>query len=295
MAFTTTARAGFVAGLLHAQAVEDLGREHPGGHGENRVAENHHQRRDELPQRRDGRDVAITHRRQRHHAPVERLGDGGEAGLGRLDQIDQSAEHRDDAEHGDEEQQDLAPAARHGLDQHAALADEGHQAQHAEQTQHAQYAHHQQGLGARYQKRQPGRRDRQQVEHAVEALGPGAGMLQAVEADGIFQREDDREAPLHDAEQLAVLRIERGHAVEHHHGDTGEDHQDQADIEGLGRLGIGFEDPVEQPRAQAARRGLVVTGVRGCRWGALRRAAIFIGRALAFRHAGFLDGRDDAG
>ena len=93
-----------------------------------------------------------------------------------------------------------------------------------------------------------GGNDRQEVDDAEEAQRVAAFRLHRRQSGGVFDREQHGEYPLENVQQLMVRGRDRFHGIEHHNNDTGQDREDQHEVERpRATMGVGFEDDVEEP------------------------------------------------
>ena len=249
--FLTTG--AIVQQLLATHGVGQLGGEDAGGHGDDRVAGDHHQRGQHLAQRRDRHDVAEAHRGEGHDGPVDALGNAGEAMRRALDHVHQGAEHGDQGGDADQEHDDLLLAATQGGEQVVGLVEVRAELEDAKDPQHADDADDQQVLGVAVVQGDDPRHDGQQVDQAVEAEGIAQRPGRAVQARQVFDQEDRREPPLDGRQDVRMAAMHLVDAVEDDRDQAGQDDQQQDLVEAPASDRVGLEDDDVEAFAQGKR------------------------------------------
>ncbi|MNR02067.1 hypothetical protein D3C85_1179050 [compost metagenome] len=170
-----------------------------------------------------------------------------------FDHVHQGAEHGDQGAHAEQEDDDLLPAAAQGHQQEVGLGQVLGQLEHAEHPQHADHADDDQVLGIGKDQREDAGKHGEQVDQAVETEGVTQRFRRAVQAGQVLDGEQGGKEPFQHAEQLAVVAVDRSHAVQHHHRQTGEDGQQQEFVEATSGGRVDLEDDAVQMLAQRRR------------------------------------------
>ena len=97
--------------LLAAHGIGQFGGENNGGHGNDRVTGDHHQGRDDLPDRGFGHDVTEAHGGEGDDSPIDTDWNAGEAVFGSFDHVHQGAKHGDERGNTDQKDDDFLLAA----------------------------------------------------------------------------------------------------------------------------------------------------------------------------------------
>lgn len=167
------------------------GRDNARGDGNDGVADEHDDGRDEAAHGRDGRDVAIAHGGHGDDGPVDAVGDVVELrarGIA-LDGIHHRAHGRDEDEHEKEEDENLRRADPQRPQQQVAFVDEGKELEDAEDADEAEGADDEQVVCTVEEETQVDGQCGQQVDDAEKAENVFPRFFQAVDACQIFNGE----------------------------------------------------------------------------------------------------------
>src|SRR6056297_232044 len=244
MAAQATGGTGFPVPAALAR-LRELGKENPERYRDDAVTRDHDQRRDDLAQRGDRRDVPVAHGGQRHYGPVHALRNAVETGFLAFHEVHHGGEDHHQGQHHVDEHQGLAPAGPQYLQQNVGVAYVAVQVHDAEQAENPQDPDHQHGGGARQDQAEIGRQDGQQVDDAEEAAGIVEAVAHAVETQSVLDGEQQREAPLDRVKRLPVAGVEAVDRRQRHHGDADQDGGDQHQVEPLSGARVGAEDDAE--------------------------------------------------
>lgn len=168
--FPVAARAVAVLDVF-LRLVDEGGADDTRGDGDNRVAQQHDERREEAAEEGDGRDVAVAHGGHRDHRPVERRAQVGEGGIGlsALNDVHHGAHTCNQNQHKEEIDGNLVEALAQRPQQQLPLVDEGEQAEDAEDADEADATQDDHVAGVGDEDAEVGWQDGQQVDDAEEA------------------------------------------------------------------------------------------------------------------------------
>lgn len=208
--------------------LDEMRTEDARGHGDDAVADQDHDRGDELAQWSLRGDVAKADRGHGDDSPVHRVGNAGESVFGTFDEVHDGAEYDRDKQNEQHEHADLSAARVQGAHQLGTFVRVIDHLENAEHSKDTQYADHQQMISTHDEQADVGRQSGQQINKAIETQRVVLWSTDQAQAYQVFQREGDRENPFKRIEDFAVMRMQQGDAVKqcHEHADEDDDEQD---------------------------------------------------------------------
>src|SRR5476649_2163037 len=237
-----TAHRAIMFELVAAHGIGQLGGEDAGGHGDDRVTGDHHQRGQDLPQGRLGHDVAEADRGQGDDGPVDPHGNAGEAVFRAFDDVHQGAEHDDQGRNAGQEDDDLLFAAAQCRQQVIGLGQVRTELEYPEYPQHAHDTHDQQILGVAVVDRQDAGHDGQQVDQSIEAEGVFKRFGRAVQAQQVFHGKHRRKAPFDVSQQVGIVAMDAVDTVDDDNEQAAQNDDQQGLVEASTGLGIALEN-----------------------------------------------------
>ena len=213
------------------------------GYSNDRIAEEHDDHRDELACGGDWCDVAIAYGGDGDNSPVDPSGDAGNGGVGiALNAVHCGSKNDGHDEYKHHEYEDFHRTATKRVEQKTAFVEEAGHFEDAENTQHTHHAEHRKGGSGGEEEAEIGGQDREEVNNAIEGKNIFPGLLETVDAEVVFESEENGESPTEhphgDGEPVGSV----GHAFEDDDQDVEGDADEQPDVEFLSGRGIGFED-----------------------------------------------------
>ena len=213
------------------------------GYSNDRIAEEHDDHRDELACGGDWCDVAIAYGGDGDNSPVDSSGDAGNGGVGiALNAVHCGSKNDGHDEYKHHEYEDFHRTATKRVEQKTAFVQEAGHFEDSENTQHTHHAEYRKGGSCREEEAEIGGQDREEVNNAIEGKNIFPGLLEAIDAEVVFESEENGESPTEhphrDGEPVGSV----GHAFEDDDQDVEGDADEQPDVEFLSGRGIGFED-----------------------------------------------------
>lgn len=214
-----------------------------GGYSNDRIAEEHDDHRDELACGGDWCDVAIADGGDGDNSPVDPSGDAGNGRVGiALNAVHCGSKNDGHDEYKHHEYEDFHRTATKRVEQKTAFVDEAGHFEDAENTQHTHHAEHRKGGSGGEEEAEIGGQDREKVNNAIEGKNIFPGLLKAIDAEVVFESEENGESPTEHPHGDGKPVGSVGHAFENDNQDVESDADEQPDVEFLSGRGIGFED-----------------------------------------------------
>ena len=234
IAFLNLAVTTWAFSFLHPLAclVNIGGRNNACRHGDDGVAQHHHQCGEHPANCRHRGDVAITHRGHRHDGPVDARWKVGETAAG-LTVLNHIFNGSDDGHQNQDEQeinQDLGQALAQRLHEDNALVDIGEQPENAEHTNQPERTDQHQVMCSREDEREVEWKGGQQIHDSEKTEDILLAFGRAIYPDRIFYREQDGHRIFHDGQHRLGRRTRTGSALPDGYSHTDEYHHQQDDI-----------------------------------------------------------------
>ncbi len=174
-----------------------LGRNDSRRYGNDGVTQQHDYRGYQLPDGRDGGNIAIAYSGQRDDSPIDGLGDTGKIGIApSFDQVHDRAENGDEQEKKKHEDHNLGHAGAYRSHEHIACRDEVVQAQDTEDPQQSKDAEDHQHLCSAIDKGYIGGKYGDEVYDAVKGKDVPPRFMKAVDTQDVFDGEYNGDNPL---------------------------------------------------------------------------------------------------
>ncbi len=174
-----------------------LGRNDSRRYGNNGITQQHHYRRYQLTDGRDGGNIAIAYGGQRDDSPVDGLGDAGKIGIDPpFDQVHDRAENGDEQEKKKHEDHNLGHTGTYGSHEHITCGDKVVQAQDTEDPQQSKDTEDHQYLCSAIDKAYIGGKDGDEVYDAVKGKDVTPRLMKAVDTQDVFDGEYNGDNPL---------------------------------------------------------------------------------------------------
>ena len=213
------------------------------GYSNDRIAEEHDDHRDELACGGDRGDVAIADGGDGDNSPVDPSGDAGNGGVGiALNAVHCGSKNDGHDEYKHHEYEDFHRTATKRVEQKTAFVEEAGHFEDSENTQHTHHAEHRKGGSCREEEAEIGGQDREKVNNAIEGKNIFPGLLEAIDAEVVFESEENGESPTEHPHGDGKPVGSVGHTFENDNQDVESDADEQPDVEFLSGRGIGFED-----------------------------------------------------
>lgn len=183
-----------------------LGRNDSRRYGNDGVTQQHDYRGYQLPDGRDGGNIAIAYSGQRDDSPIDGLGDTGKIGIApSFDQVHDRAENGDEQEKKKHEDHNLGHAGAYRSHEHIACRDEVVQAQDTEDPQQSKDAEDHQHLCSAIDKGYIGGKYGDEVYDAVKGKDVPPRFMKAVDTQDVFDGEYNGDNPLAPMQKFLVL------------------------------------------------------------------------------------------
>lgn len=213
------------------------------GYSNDRIAEEHDDHRDELACGGDWCDVAIAYGGDGDNSPVDSSGDAGNGGVGiALNAVHCGSKNDGHDEYKHHEYEDFHRTATKRVEKKTAFVEEAGHFEDSENTQHTHHAEHRKGGSGGEEETEIGGQDREKVNNAIEGKNIFPGLLDTIDAEVVFESEENGESPTEHPHGDGKPVGSVGHAFEDDDQDVEGDADEQPDVEFLSGRGIGFED-----------------------------------------------------
>ena len=213
------------------------------GYSNDRVAEEHYYHRDELACGGDGGNVAVADCGDGDDSPVDPSGDAGNGGVGvALNAVHGGSKNDGHDEYEHHENKNFHRTASKRVEKKTAFVEEAGHFEDAENTQHTHHAEHRESGSGGEEEAEIGGQDRENVNNTIEGKNIFPRLLEAVDAEVVFESEENGESPTEhphcDGEPVGSV----GHAFEDDDQDVEGDADEQPDVKFLSGMGVGFKD-----------------------------------------------------
>src|ERR1043166_1728593 len=228
--------------VFHLRRLVQFHGEDTGRHGDDAIAHDHDEARQDAPEHCVRRDVAIANRRERDDCPVNAMRNTIEAVLIAFDETHESAHDEDNHDDREKKHDDLGPAGPERSYERLTLLQVMRELQDAEDAQESQDPDHEKVISGPSDEIDVARQKREEIDYAVEAKDVPPRIPDTEQARDVFERENEGEYPLETVQENRVCCAKRLHAFHHDHGHADPDRDQKRQIEHLSGARIALED-----------------------------------------------------
>lgn len=237
--------------MLHfpVRVVYERGCDDARGDGDDGVAQQHDEGREQSAEGCHGCDVAIAHGGHGDDGVVDGCSKVGELGVGLVafDEIHERADARHEDKHEHEVHHDFAHTASQGLQQQIALVEKAEELEHPEDADEAERAQEHHVARAGEDDAEIGWDGRDEVDDAEETKCIVSRPWRTIEPGAVVDGEKQGHECLQHFQNMLVGEGQRLDALYECHDDAEQDDGDEGHVVGLAFGGVGLEDNLVEP------------------------------------------------
>jgi len=219
-----------------------LHRDDPGRNGNDGVAGQHGQGRNQLAHSSIGGDVAVAHGGDGDNGPVDTLGYTGKAIVRTFHYKHQTAKDSAKHQYAEEKHRYFAPCRIQRAHQKCRFIAVANQLHNTENPHHSQQANNNKIVGASNKNRQITGNNGEQINNTIKTEYIAQRSLGNIDPHQVFDGKQQGKTPFHIKQHCTITTVDHRDGIQHHRQYTGQDSAYQQHIEKTTRGGIGAKN-----------------------------------------------------